>query len=54
MQFPETVDVRGLHFFPQSVINDMIYMGLMTNAYEKGTKQLDKNSRIIRDRAYEQ
>lgn len=39
---------------PQIVINDMIYMGLMTNAYEKGTKQLDKNSRIIRDRAYEQ
>ena len=39
---------------PQIVINDMIYMELMTNAYEKGTKQLDKNSRIIRDRAYEQ
>lgn len=38
----------------QIVINDMIYMGLMTNAYEKGTKQLDKNSRIIRDRAYDE
>ena len=38
----------------QIVINDMIYMGLMTSAYEKGTKQLDKNSKIIRDRAYEE
>lgn len=39
---------------PQIVINDMIYMGLMTSTYEKGTEQLDKNSRIIRHRAYEE
>ena len=38
---------------PQMIINDMIYMGLMTSRYEKATQQLDKNSKIIHDRAYE-
>lgn len=36
----------------QMVFNDMIYMGLLTNDYEKCTGHLDKNSKIIRDKAY--
>ena len=36
----------------QMVLNDMIYMGLMVNDYDIRTEQLDKNSRIIQDKAY--
>lgn len=38
----------------QLAIVDMIYMGLITSRYERYTEQLDKNSRIIRDKAYEE
>lgn len=36
----------------QIVIVDMIYMGLIASDYEGCTEQLDKNSRVIRDKAY--
>ena len=36
----------------QMVFNDMVYMGLITNDYEKCTHNLDKNSRIIMARGY--
>lgn len=38
----------------QIAVVDMIYMGLLTSCYEHYTDQLDKNSRIIRDKAYEE
>lgn len=31
---------------------DMIYMGLILSDYEKYTKQLDRSSAIVRDKAY--
>lgn len=37
----------------QMVINDMIYTGLLSADYEKRTKQLDDNTKIISNRAYE-
>ena len=37
----------------QIAIVDMIYMGVIISGYERYTGQLDKNSRIIRDKAYE-
>ena len=37
----------------QIALVDMIYMGLITSRYERYTEQLDKNSRIIKDKAYE-
>jgi DNA-binding MurR/RpiR family transcriptional regulator len=36
----------------QIVIVDMLYMGLIAGDYERCTGELDKNSRIIRDKAY--
>lgn len=36
----------------QIVLNDMIYMGMITHDYLACTEQLDKNSRIISDKAY--
>lgn len=36
----------------QIVIADMIYLGLIAGDYEHCTEQLDRNSRIIRDKAY--
>ncbi len=30
----------------------MIYMGLIASDYDRFAKQLDKNSRTIRDKAY--
>lgn len=38
----------------QMVLNDMIYMGLLADNYEKCTDHLDKNSRLIRDKAYQE
>ncbi len=38
----------------QMVLNDMIYMGLIANNYEKCTDRLDENSRIIRNKAYKE
>lgn len=37
----------------QIVLNDMIYMGLLAYDYDTRTAQLDKNSRIISDKAYQ-
>lgn len=37
----------------QIVLNDMIYMGLIAYNYDHRTEQLDKNSRIISDKAYQ-
>ena len=37
----------------QMVMNDMIYTGLLSVDYEKRTKCLDDNSKIISNRAYE-
>ena len=37
----------------QIVLNDMIYMGLIAHDYERSTAQLDKNSRIVSDKAYQ-
>lgn len=37
----------------QIVLNDMIYMGLIAHDYDRRTAQLDKNSRIISDKAYQ-
>lgn len=36
----------------QIVIVDMLYMGIIAENYWKRTKELDKNSHIIRDKAY--
>ena len=36
----------------QMVLNDMIYMGLLTNNYDRCTERLDENSRLIRNKAY--
>lgn len=36
----------------QIVLNDMIYMGLIAGDYDNRTEQLDKNSRLISDKAY--
>ena len=38
----------------QMVLNDMIYMGLIAQDYEKCTDRLDENSKIIRDKAYKE
>lgn len=38
----------------QMVLNDMIYMGLIAQDYEKCTDRLDENSRIIRNKAYKE
>ena len=38
----------------QMVLNDMIYMGLIAQDYETCTDRLDKNSRIIRNKAYKE
>ncbi len=37
----------------QIVLNDMIYMGLIAGDYDNRTEQLDKNSRLISDKAYQ-
>lgn len=37
----------------QIVLNDMIYMGLIASDYDSRTEQLDKNSRLISDKAYQ-
>lgn len=37
----------------QMVMNDMLYMGLLTYNYESCTGRLDQNSKIIQDKAYE-
>ncbi len=37
----------------QMVINDMIYMGLITFDYNRCTENLDKNSEIIQNRGYD-
>ena len=37
----------------QMVINDMIYMGLITFDYNRCTDNLDKNSEIIQNRGYD-
>ena len=37
----------------QIVLNDMIYMGLIAYDYDRSTAQLDKNSRIVSDKAYQ-
>lgn len=37
----------------QIVLNDMIYMGLLTDDYDQCTEKLDKNSKIIRNKAYQ-
>lgn len=36
----------------QMALIDMIYMGLILSDYEKYTKQLDRSSAIVRDKAY--
>lgn len=36
----------------QIVLNDMIYMGLMAAHYESCTEQLDKNSKVIKNKGY--
>lgn len=36
----------------QIVIVDMLYMEIIAENYRKRTKELDKNSHIIRDKAY--
>lgn len=36
----------------QMMVVDMIYMGLIASDYDRFAKQLDKNSRTIRDKAY--
>lgn len=36
----------------QMVLNDMIYMGLLTMHYESYTQQLDKNSKVIKHKGY--
>ena len=36
----------------QTLIVDMIYMGLLTSDYETYSARLDRNSRVIRDKAY--
>lgn len=38
----------------QTLLVDMIYMGLLTSDYQTYAKRLDKNSRMIRDKSYEQ
>ncbi|MDD3218938.1 MAG: MurR/RpiR family transcriptional regulator [Lachnospiraceae bacterium] len=38
----------------QLAIVDMIYMGVLTSDYRKYTKKMDKSSKIIRNRAYNQ
>lgn len=37
----------------QIVLNDMIYMGLIASDYDSRTEQLDKNSHLISDKAYQ-
>lgn len=38
----------------QIAIVDMIYMGVLLSSYEDFSRQLDRSSRIIRDKAYEE
>ena len=38
---------------PQIIINDMIYVGLITNEYDKRTNILDSNDKISKHNAYE-
>lgn len=37
----------------QIVLNDMIYMGLLADDYDRCTEKLDENSLIIRNKAYQ-
>lgn len=37
----------------QIVLNDMIYMGLLAHNYKRCTDQLDKNSKLIKNKAYD-
>ena len=37
----------------QLLIVDMIYMGIIASDYEYYAKQLDRNSKVVRDKAYE-
>ena len=38
----------------QIAIVDMIYMGILLSDYDAYAKQLDKSSRIIQDKAYDE
>lgn len=36
----------------QMALIDMLYMGIILSDYEKYTHQLDKSSKVVRDKAY--
>ncbi|MFR6164216.1 MAG: hypothetical protein ACLUJR_15400 [Mediterraneibacter gnavus] len=53
-KLPKTVVIWGCNLFKttQMALIDMLYMGIILSDYEKYTHQLDKSSKVVRDKAY--